>query len=427
MYGLAGTTVVALAGVGAVVGAWSHAVGQLEHVAVAGLADRAGTDGTDGSSGSDGSVNVLVAGLTRTEEGGRRADPVTLVRYDPGERATTLLTLPPDLLVTRCDGEHGWLTDALAGPGGVGCLVETVRDAVDVPVHHLVAVELSGLAEVVTLLRGVRVPLDTPIEVGDVELPAGCVDVAGGTEVLAVARAGRHDVARGIRQAALARGVAAEVAAWPLLVDIPRVLALGDAAGRSVVTDVALSVTDVHRLLAALRDVDRAGTDARIVPATERTVGGLQGTVVRADAAAPLLAALRDGGPLPDDVGTTPPAPLQPADVPPLLVLNGTEAEGLAADTAERLGAAGFAVDDIGDAERDDFDRTLVIFPDALREEAGLLADAFADAAVVPGDPGEPLTVVLGRDHDPALVGRGLDERSPDPGTTRPSAVEVRC
>jgi hypothetical protein len=87
--------------------------------------------------------------------------------------------------------------------------------------------------------------------------------------------------------------------------------------------------------------------------------------------------------------------------VPPVVVLNGAGVTGLAQEALDQLEAQGFAVAETGNADSYDFRQTQVVYPEDILEEAELLSEALDGAALVPGEQGEPLTVVLGADYTP--------------------------
>lgn len=118
--------------------------------------------------------------------GGERADVVILARAHGGR--LHLLSLPRDLKVEIPGVGVDKLNAAFAFGGG-GLLAETVEDATQVPVHHVVEIDFAGLAELVDAMGGVD--LDFPNSARDTKsglfVEAGTTRVDGAT-ALAYAR-----------------------------------------------------------------------------------------------------------------------------------------------------------------------------------------------------------------------------------------------
>lgn len=131
-----------------------------------------GSDDRDAARGLEGSFGVLT---------GERADVLAVVRMDRGE--VRILRLPRDL---RVESET-YGTMALATVlehGGAAGLVASVRELLDIPIHHYVEVDFGGFAAIVDAAGGM--PIDIRHATRDNKVG---FDFAAGAQVLSGAQA----------------------------------------------------------------------------------------------------------------------------------------------------------------------------------------------------------------------------------------------
>lgn len=396
-----------------------------------------------GDDSRDGLTDEQLAALGTERVAGGRTDTVMLLQLDPAREHAAVLSFPRDLLVTRCDGSNGRINAAYGigesnGTGGAACLVDTVTDFTGIPINHYVEVNFAGFIDVVDVLGGVTMYIEEPGIVdryAGLDLDSGC-QTLDGTQALGFVRARKidNDFGRMARQQRFVRELVSEIVSAGTLVNVPRMFAIVDAAGRAVETDSELSLSVMRRLAFSLRNLSAERLDTRVVPAVPRTIGGAAMVVAREDEAEELFAAFREGSIAPEELGREQPQAVDVADVPSLTVLNGVGVAGVAAEAAEELERKGFTVEETGNADRFGFHSTRVIHPRALREEAEVVAGAFDGAVLEVGSLDEPFTVVIGSDYEPSLDG-GEDQTgstaSPEPEPTPTfrgaTAHERRC
>jgi len=397
------------------------AVGAVEEVSEVLNVLLVGDDSRDGL--TDEQLQAL--GTDATEGG--RTDTIMLLQIDPNRERAALLSFPRDLLVTRCDGSRGRINGAYGkgeetGVGGAACLVETVTTFTGIPINHYVEVNFAGFIDVVDVLGGVTLYVEKPgirDRYAGLDLAPGCQRLDG-AQALGFVRARRidNDFGRMARQQRFIRELVNEITSAGTLLNVPRLFALVDATGRAVKTDRALSLADMRRIAFSLRNFTEEQLDARVVPAVPRTINGAAMVVAKEEEAEELFRAFREGTLAPDDLGREEPRALVAEDVPALVVLNGAGVNGLAAAAAELLAGQGFEVASTANAESFDYERVHVLHPPGLREEAELVAGAFGDAVLEPGDPDDGFTVVVGSHFDPATVDEPPEadaQESPEP------------
>jgi hypothetical protein len=106
--------------------------------------------------------------------------------------------------------------------------------------------------------------------------------------------------------------------------------------------------------------------------------------------------------------------PSDPSDIS-VQVLNGTEVAGLAGDTADILGEAGYDVKTVGDAETA-YETTTIFYVPKRKVDAQLLQQAFFPTAVLEvaeEDVKVDVTVILGSDYADSLEGGATPSESP--------------
>lgn len=132
---------------------------------------------------------------TGGEDIGSRSDTIIVLRVDNSNGSAALLSIPRDLYVetsVRTGRINGAYND------GPAALVQAVREALDIPVHHYVEVDFFGFKALVEALGGVNVcfalparDINTGLNIG----AAGCY-LLDGTQALAYARSRHYEELR---------------------------------------------------------------------------------------------------------------------------------------------------------------------------------------------------------------------------------------
>lgn len=150
---------------------------EVENYLLVGSDSREGADPDDpdyGGIGGTGSVSGL------------RSDTILVLRYDPRDRSSALLSIPRDLWVTVADnGKKGRINGAFdrANPTKRSQnMIDTVTKNLGLPIHHYVEVDFAGFKKLVDALGGVEVCFETPVRDKNtgllIEQP-GCVNLDG--------------------------------------------------------------------------------------------------------------------------------------------------------------------------------------------------------------------------------------------------------
>lgn len=367
-------------------------------------------------------INILALGIDQREDeqGPWRTDTMILASVDPVARTAVLLSIPRDLWVTipgfreeRINNAH-FLGDAFDYPGGGPALAKkTVQHFLGVPVHYYVRINFTAFEKMVDLIGGVTI--DVLQEINDPEypartgygfeplhIPAGRQHMDGAT-ALKYARF-RHDdqgdFGRAHRQQQVILAIRDQVlradALPELLGKAPSLaLTLGDAVQTDLPLDQGLQLAKLGAQLKQDR-IQGAVIDENMVlfsttPDGQHVLIPLRDEIRRLRERLFVSAAASGGAPATERQGAR------------VLVLNGTSRAGLASQTATALTDAGFRVISYGNADRFDYDHT-VIMDYVHSPVAGQLAAALGlpDSAVQVADAAHgdfDIQVILGADY----------------------------
>lgn len=265
----------------------------------------------------DGALNVLLVGsddravlsekerevFGTGEADGERTETIMLLRIDPAVDRIAALSIPRDLLVSRCDGSRGRVNAAYAigertGAGGPACLVETVAALTGVEVDHFVKVDFRGFLDIVDTLGGVSLYLEEPLQDAKafLDLPAGCVTLDSAESLAFVrARGIDSDFGRIARQHRFLRELAAEVSSVGTLANVPRLFSLVETIAGSLEVDEDLSLSKMRRIAATGRDLPTDTLLSFTVPARPYTTNGTEFLALDEDEAQVLFTAFRNG------------------------------------------------------------------------------------------------------------------------------------
>ena len=326
-------------------------------------------------------LNVLLLGTdARSDDASPpRTDTIILLTLDPNTQTAGMLSLPRDLWVPI--PEHGpgkinmayWIGEDNRYQGGGAQLVkDTVSQFIGQAVPYYVRVNFQGFIELTDLIDGVDVMVEQTIHdeeyptpdygVETFHLDAGLQHLDGET-ALKYART-RHtdsDFGRAHRQQALIRAVLDKVLRADMIPTLlPKALPLLSTMSNSIETDIPIAKQlEMANYLrqANLREIRQLVLD------DEYGEGGAFGPegawILKPDRARVRAALATFFSPAPQEASSGL-AMANPSWVR-IEVLNGTDQPGVAARTRDLLTAQGWQVVAIGDADRSDYGRTLII------------------------------------------------------------------
>lgn len=377
-------------------------------------------------------VTILLLGIDerKQENGPFRTDTMLILTIDPASKTAGMLSIPRDLWVQiptmDTDGKINtahFLGDAYNYPGGGPALArETVRESLGIPIDYYIRVNFDAFEKVIDAIGGVEICV--PEEIDDPQYPcydaycydplhieAGC-QTMNGSLALKYART-RHtgtDIDRAKRQQQVILAARDKVVEQNLLPQlVPQAPALLDTLQYAVQTD--LSLDQMIRLAKLATEIDpkkikQATIDENMVVAYDAPTNPPQNVLV------PIrekVRALRDqlfnNVPTAGPIGGT---PLPGTGAARIRVENGTQINGLAARTSDRLKAQGFDVVEIDSADRFDYAQSQIISYAAdptvatvVAQALGLPASAIVTSTIAST---VDLKVILGGDYQEVAV-----------------------
>ncbi|MDH4117829.1 MAG: LCP family protein [Acidimicrobiia bacterium] len=294
--------------------------------------------------------------------GGERSDVIMLVKLHPDDGRAQILSLPRDLWVD-IPGHGDSKINAAYSLGGAPLLVQTVKAITGVSINHYVEVDFVGFQSIVDQLGGVAI--DFPYAARDrkskLAVDAG-LQTLDGEQALAYARSRSYQELRDGRWVSVdaddfGRTARQQKLILAILDGVSRPSSLTDAAGivgsftQHVSMDAALVDSSIIELAFRMRAIRGDLIETATLPGVTDSVGAQ--SVVRAEEpeASAVLSAFRNGTSLALAISEGSVA---------VTILNGNGLSGNATHWSDVLGAAGFVIGDVGDADRSTYEQTLV-------------------------------------------------------------------
>lgn len=386
--------------------------------------------------GSD-RVTILLMGLDYRDwlanEGPPRSDSMMLMTIDPVARTAGMLSIPRDLWVAIPGFEHNRINTAYSQGesfkvpgGGPGLAMRTVENLLGVPIQYYAVIDFSTFERLVDEIGGVNILVMQDVKIAPLGrtsrwLYAGKSEHLDGPDTLAYARArktegGDFDRAKRQQQVALAlRDTVFNLNNLPAL--LAKAPSLYQELSAGIRTNLSLDQMIALGRLAL--QIPKAGIQKGVIAPPDQVT----------------LETLPDGSqvlkPVPDKIrelrdqlftNTSAVGPSVPEANPAegarieaarISVRNGSGMEGLATQTADYFKAQGLNVVEIGNADRLDYNKSLLIvenatYPYAVRFLAGLMSLSQSQILQpVTSDPALDVIVILGQDWASYVVQQG--------------------
>lgn len=343
---------------------------------------------------------MLLLGVDKDgSEGNSRSDTILVARVDPAAKSVWLLSLPRD---TRAEipGYGVAKLNKAYQLGGAALTIDTVEQLTGVDINHYMQVNVIGFRQLVRILGGVWVDVDTDIddpraahrgaEPEEYQIEAGYRRLTP-EQALVFVRSRDFpdaDFTRMRHQQQFFKAVATQA----MDVSNPFKLAkLVSEASRQVKTD--LGASELLRLSRSLKGMKDENLHTATMSGEWRSPYVVTDEKLKSD----LIARMMSGRSFEDSSVVGAPVP---ADVS-VSVRNGSGVGGVATAAGNLLEGAGFDVREIGNAKRSDYDETLVVYS-GTSEDAKAVADALGGGQLVMNDGdygfGTDVLVVVGKD-----------------------------
>lgn len=333
------------------------------------------------------SLTILLMGIDRRagEEGPWRTDTMILLQVDPATDQMAILSMPRDLYVTLPDYGRGerldrvntafFYGDSANYPGGGPALAKaTIRRNFGIEVDRFIVLDFDGFRRIIDHIGGVEV--DVPAPLVDREYPtedygtmtvrfdAGLQQMDGERALIySRTRKSTSDFARAERQQQVIMAVRDRVLSLDILssltpANLARLIATLD---QSVATDLTLD--EVLALVPVARRIDGQNIRRALISPEMVT------DYVTPEGAQVLLPRWELIRPLVEETFHGTAAAVAPANGVRIEVRNGTAVADLEMRHASDLLARGYNVTGIGEADRDDYDGTLILLYDERATE----------------------------------------------------------
>lgn len=359
-------------------------------------------------------INILLLGTDDRpdEQGPPRTDTIILLTLDPQTNTAGMLSLPRDLWVpmpgfdfnAKINTAYG-LGETRTNGGGAQLVMDTVSQLIGRPIDYYVRVNFQGFVQTIDLIGGIDVMVQKTIHdeeyptadygVETFHLEAGQQHLDGVTALkFARTRHGDDDYGRARRQQEVIRAVADKVLRADMIAALlPKAWMLVSTMRSSIDTNIPMLVQYElagYMGAAALQDIRQEVLDSRY---GEEKITEEHGWILVPD-----REKVRAGV----DKFFQPPG--TDSRWVRIEVLNGTGEQGVAAQTRDYLQAQGWQVVAIGDADRSDYTKTLVVnygVPETIiqrvSQDLALQPDASALKGLSSSQPID-LRIVVGRD-----------------------------
>jgi len=335
-------------------------------------------------------VNVLLMGVDQrpSEKGPTRTDTIIVVTMDPQSKTAGMLSIPRDLWVKIPDlGDKGITEERLNTayyygelynyPGGGPALaMKTIQLNLGIPLHHYALIDFKGFEKIIDTLGGVTIDVETAIQDDEypddkfgyqsVYIPAGVQHMDGKTALIyARARHKGSDFDRAHRQQKLLLALRDQALRLNLLT---KLVPLFNTLKDTLKTDIDLG--DLRSLAPIAVQVDTQNITSRVIDNSLTTPWITPGG---ADVLLPKQAEIRQlvqemfFTAAPTASGSQPPQSSEQrerlqAEGARLELQNGTTIKGLAAQTKAYLESQGYQVVSSGDAQRSDYQETVLLY-----------------------------------------------------------------
>ncbi len=323
-------------------------------------------------------INVLLLGIDRREDedGPWRTDTMIVATFDPKTKTGGMLTIPRDLYVpipAPGAGENrsntaNFYGDSSKYPGGGPALAKkTIEYNFAIPIHYYVLVDFGGFRRVIDALGGIDI--DVPHAIDDPEfptedygimhlqIPAGPQHMDGETALrYARSRKSTSDFDRSKRQMQVILAARDKALKMNAIAQAPQLFAqLSDAIETDMPPEQMLALAPV---VAQVRPDNIKSRSIDLTMSYE----------IRLNTGADVLWPDREKiGALIQEMFSTPQAsaavsisPLK-SEAARITILNGTRKDGLAAMAKRYLNENGFNVVQISNAEKRDYDNTVLV------------------------------------------------------------------
>ncbi|RAK10312.1 LytR family transcriptional attenuator [Halanaerobium saccharolyticum] len=316
-------------------------------------------------------VNILAVGYDSNVNGPSRADTIILISLDVESNEAGLVFLPRDTYIdsdkrnfTKLNSSHVY--------GGIELTQETVEEMLKIDIDYYLETDFTGFEKIIDRLGGVNINVARNLNYVDkagglyINIPAG-QQTLNGKEALQYVRYrdARGDIGRIERQQKFIDAVLSKLLSPSIVPKIPGII---KEANEAVNTNIPIQ--DITPFLNTAKEIDLSQIESKMLPGTARYINGISYWVPDIEESEIMVDSLvRNKSYIKNKEYQ-------------LRVLNGVGRAGAASNTAELLEKYGFQIADIGNADRYDYQSSIIkYYTQKDRETASQIAELLGGQA----------------------------------------------
>lgn len=312
--------------------------------------------------------NLLLLGTDGREgEDSYRTDTILIAHVDPETKHIWIISIPRDTKVT-IPGHGTNKINAAYSYGGAALTIETVKNLTGMDINYYMEVDFAAFKKAVDSLGGVWI--DVPVAINDKQAD-GTADkraskiakgyqLLDGDHALTFVRA-RHqftdqDFSRMKNQQLFLKALADQIAQTQSITKIP-----GLVSGVAPYITTSMSVTDMIKAAKALMGAGSSSIYTATLTGTWKSPYIYPDMTVMKKLTDSINAGVSFDSTATVGAGTSTATEAKPADVT-VTVRNGSGISGVAKQAASILQAQGFPIANIGNANQNVYDQTLIVY-----------------------------------------------------------------
>lgn len=297
----------------------------------------------------DNKVNILAVGYDADLNGPSRADTIILISIDVDTNEAGLIFLPRDTYIrsekrkfTKLNSSHVY--------GGIELTEQTIEEMLQINIDYYLETDFKGFERIIDRLGGVNLRVSEHLNYVDkagglyINIPAGQQNLNGKEALQYVRyRDERGDIGRIERQQKFVDAVLAKVISPTIITKIPGIIKeVNDAVNTNI------PVQDITPFLNTAKEINLNQIETQMLPGEPKYINGISYWVPDMEEANIMVDNLVRNK-----------SYIQNKDYQ-LRVLNGVGESGAASNTAELLKKYGFQIDEIGNADSYNYERSII-------------------------------------------------------------------
>ncbi|HDP69324.1 MAG TPA: LytR family transcriptional regulator [Actinobacteria bacterium] len=346
---------------------------------------------------SKGPINTLLLGNdTRGDDRGR-TDTIIIMRFNPKTKKAVLISIPRDTRVKIPDHSYNKINSAYT-IGGVKLMIRTIENFANIDINHYVMVDFKGFKEIVDALGGVDVYVEKSMKDSSINLNLNPghqrLNGANALKYVRFRHDAKGDFGRIERQQKFLKAILDESIRIKSIFKLPELV--------NIVADntrTNMSISEMVSLGRQFSTLEKNGLDGIMLPGTPEMRGGVSYVIPNKDEIEEIMYRVKNDLPL---EGELPSGFIKNKDIT-LDVRNGTGITGRARELANTLKEKDFKIDNLDNADKFDYEKTLIICGSDAKNKAKKVGSylPFADIKENNGryDFSSDILIIVGGDY----------------------------